>query len=577
MLGLMHRHRYLFEVVCILFIGLVPFLWYHPGHWIFGQDVDYPANPIQVFSTRLYSWNSVFLGGVDLSMAIPATPVFMGMQALLSFLGFSLGIEQLLTYSVWFTAMGLAFYYFLLSFFGEDDDTHTIIRIAGVVFYMFNFYQLFIWTSFYVGQGFEAILIPAFMGVSIRALKAGRVTIGTAVTAFMVCIVTSPVGEHPPSYMAFFFVLVTFFGFFVISSNLWKDSQQLLKSMKILGELIVLFLTANMFWLLASINYIISSSYLNGGYAQQVFTVPELLGYTSANSSLFNVLRLQGNIDWFAGWNGQPYHPWFSQYLTSDLLIAASLAVPILAFSAILMSPRNRYIQFFSALTLLALFLSMGTHPPATAFYSWLVSTIPGFWIFRAPWADFTGITITGFSLLAAVTCGGIFGYLLRSSFLARLSTTSKRVLPFLVISLVLSSNIAYNYPLVAGQMIPSSEGDVGYHPYNNVGYYVNIPSYIFQATEWFNSLPSDTKVALLPSSNANVYQWGRGAASDVTFDLFSKGVLSGQYGQGTAAPNSLQEEYSLVANAINDGASDNLSKALGLMNVGYILERNDF
>ena len=118
MLGLMHRHRYLFEVVCILFIGLVPFLWYHPGHWIFSQDVDYPANPIQVFSTRLYSLNSVFLGGVDLSMAIPATPVFMGMQALLSFLGFSLGIEQLLTYSVWFTAMGLAFYYFLLSFFG---------------------------------------------------------------------------------------------------------------------------------------------------------------------------------------------------------------------------------------------------------------------------------------------------------------------------------------------------------------------------------------------------------------------------------------------------------------------------
>jgi hypothetical protein len=557
-------------------MGLVPFLWYHPGHWIFGQDVDYPSNPIQVFFTRLYSWNNVFLGGVDLSQAIPTTPIFMGLQAALNFLGFSLGLEQILSYSVWFTAMGLAFYYFLLSFFGTDDELHSVIRIAGVVFYMFNFYQLFIWTSFYVGQGFEAILIPAFMGVLIRALREGRVTARTAVTTFLICIITSPVGEHPPSYVASFFVFVAFFVSFTLT-NVGKDYRRLLNYLRVFGGLTLLFIVANMFWLLASANYIVSSSYLNSGYAKQVFTVSELLGYTSSTTSLFNVLRLQGNIDWFAGWGGQPYHPWFSQYLTNPLLVFASVCLPILVAFATLASPRNKYVQFFAALVLATLFLSTGIHQPGTVVYAWLVTNIPGFWILRAPWADFAGITIIGYSVLAAVTCGAIFRNLSQSALFGRIPGTRKKILPLLAILLILASNIAYNYSFVSGQMIPSSEGDFGYHQHYNVGYYVNIPSYIFQATDWFNNGPSNSKVALLPSSNANVYQWGRGAASDVTFDLFSKGVLSGQFGQGTAAPNSLQEEYGLVTVALNNGASENLSKVLGLMNVGYLLERNDF
>ena len=512
-----------------------------------------------------------------MSQAIPTTPVFMGLQALLNFAGLSLGLAQVVSYSIWFTTMGFSFYYFMLTLYGANDHTHSIVRMSGVMFYMFNFYQLFLWTSFYVGQGFEAIVLPAFMGILIRCIRARRVTPRAALGTFLISVVISPVGEHPPSYVAAFFVFIALIGSFVVLNGLQKEWRRILTTLRVFGTLTLVVISANMFWLLASLNFIVSSSYLNAEYTKQVFSVSELLGYTSSVSSLLNVIRLQGNIDWFAGWGGQPYATWFNQYLTNPLLIAGSLMLPLLAMSAIMLSRRNKYVQFFSILTLISLFLSLGIHQPGLIIYTWLITNVPGFWILRAPWSDYTGITIVGYSVLAAIACGEIFRFFSRRVSLQRRPETLRRILPFMLISIILACNIAYNYPFVTGQMIPGSEGDFGYHQYYNVGYPVNIPSYIFQATDWFNNLPSGTKVAVLPPSSANVYQWGRGAAGDVTFDLFTRGVLSGQFGQGTAAPNELQAEYALVTSALNDGASSNLGRVLGLMDVGHILERNDF
>jgi hypothetical protein len=556
-----------FELLFVSALALIPILWYVPGHWSFGVDPAFPPNPIQIFLRRQFIWNGVFLGGTDRSLDLPNTEIFIGMQAALSAVGLNLGGEQTIVNIFWFGLEGFSFYYFMRVLFKGNDLKTTVIRLTGTTFYTLNFYQIYLWGNIQVAPVATVIATPLTLAVITRSLEQGGMDRTSLLVMLAASILGSAMGTEPPSLFAYAFIVIAYFVFLSLVRGYWKTLTGILTFVRIFSILAGIFVLANMYWILPSANFIISSNYLNTQFGSQVYSVAQLLPQTSQFTSFLNVFRVLGELFFYTGFGGQPYSPWFSAYQTNIILVSLSFLLPILAFAALLVSSRNAKVLFFSAFALVILFLVKGTHDPFGWVYSWLVANVPGFWIFRAPWEHFFSVGIICVAFLAAVTCGWIFQSVDKRS----------RLWAVIIIGIIILSTVGYNQAFILGKMTYPTEGDVGYSEYYNVGYDRVIPDYVFQASNWVNGLNQDVNIYMLPASTTNVYDWGYASATDFIPTLFNKGVLEEQYGQGAAPPNSMQLMYNMFAATLNGSPWPNASKILSLLNVGYVLERQDF
>ncbi|GFP31570.1 hypothetical protein HKBW3S34_02490 [Candidatus Hakubella thermalkaliphila] len=80
------------------------------------------------------------------------------------------------------------------------------------------------------------------------------------------------------------------------------------------------------------------------------------------SAQILDTVRLAGIWALNSGYKGDPYFPWASAY-SSPILVAISFLMPLLAFFPLLVR-RNKYVLFFSLLTLLAFFVIKGPYPP---------------------------------------------------------------------------------------------------------------------------------------------------------------------------------------------------------------------
>jgi len=554
------------ELLFVSGLALIPTLWFVPGHWVFGTDYAFPPNPIEIFWRRQFIW-SHFLGGTDRSLDLPNTEFFMGMQATLAAVGLNLGVEQTIVNFFLYGLEGFSFYYFMSVLFKSDGLKATVIRLTGTTFYVLNFYQIYLWVNIQIAPVATVIATPLTLAVITKSLELKRVDRTSLGVMLAASFLGAPMGTEPPSLFSYLFITVAYFLFLSFAKGYWKTVANSLLSARIFVILGATFVLANMYWILPSANFIVKSNYLNTQFGSQVFSVNALLAWTTQYTGFLNVLRVLGDLFFYDSWGGQPYSPWFSVYETNIIMISLSFLLPLLAFSAPLVSARNSKVLFFSSFSIVILFLVKGIHEPFGWVYSWLVANFPGFWIFRAPWQHFFSVGILCLAFLGAITCGWIFQKVEQRN----------KIMAVLIICIIVISTIGYNQAFILGKMISTSDGDVGYHRYYNVGSERVIPGYVFQASDWVNSLNQNVNILVLPASQANVYDWGYAAAPDLTSTLFDKGVLEQQYGQGTAPPNSMQLMYSMFAATLNQAQLSNASKILSLLNAGYVLERKDF
>lgn len=539
--------------------------------------MDYPLFPAERFTQRMYSWNSIFLGGTDRSMDI-TTLFWTGVQVLPSISGMK-QIGEILVFIFWFTLIGLSMYYLTRKIFPEKP----IFQLVSSLFYMINFYQFYNWEIARIGEISGMVLIPLFLGVFIGGLEK---KINFAKYAFSICIfsiIGMGIGVQPPTLIILFTTIFSFFIFYIAYSYYFEKQMGLLHKSFLLFSLIVLFILMNMFWIPSVGNFALSSGYASTSNALDVFTVTDyLLDWTSKNTSFLNLLRMLPRVIWFDSWEGQPYFPSLIGLNTNPIMIFIGMLFPILAFTSILIS-KNRFVIFFTLLTIISIFLAKGLHEPFGDVYRWMIMNIPGFWIYRAPWEKFGLLQALGYSILIGFTSNHIYASLHKLSFVKEKKFKKisakiiKKAIPIIFILMIITLNMFYNYPLIKGQMIPSSEGDIGYHEKFNVGFYQKFPDYIFNAREWINSQDEEFRVFLLPDDRRNVYNWGYAAAKDITIDLFNKGILLRQYGEGTAPPTPSDEMYHLTATMLYRNSTLNIAKIFGVLNVRYVLQRNDF
>lgn len=566
------RKNLVFEVILIIILGLTPLLWYKEGYWIYGVDIDFPPNPITIFLRRKFAWNDVFLGGTDRSMEISTGLVYMGSQAILNYFGFGIAVGQILIFVFWFSLVGLSMYYFMHTLFSTENIEHGIIRISATIFYMFNFYQVFLWDTFRTAQIFVVFLAPVFLGLFIKTARKGKITKGMPLKLFIVCLLASGIGTHPPSLAAFLLLAFSYMCYHIIVNN----SESRVKLLKIMCVFLIIFIGANIYWIIPQINYIIQSGYTNSQTTSVIFDSSKLLGITSAQSSFLNVIRLYGHPFWFDSWGGVMYNPWFAEYQTNIYLIISSFLLPSLVLTSILVY-RDKNTFFFAVFITVIIFLVKGVHPPFGNIYLWIVTNIPGFWIFRAPWSHFFVIGIFGYAYLAGISVGKIYSIVKKYLNTIQDNIKISSIIPLFIVFLIILNVLAYNYAFIFGKMLPSSQDDdIGYSQKFNVGVYQKVPQYVFDSASWINQKKGDFKVLLLPEDKTNVYNWGYASPHDITFDIFNKGVLFRQYGEGTASPHPIDDMIGYSYNLLYNNQTQ-LSNIFALMNVKYLMQRNDF
>lgn len=546
------------------FIFLIPFFWYEKDALIIGGDLTFPLNPAPYFDSIFHIWRRVYTGH-HTANSLTTLPFYAPM-ALFDALGFSLQTVQKLHFGLWLALPSIAMFYLSGTIF-RDHPKKLIAQLAASSVYLFNTYQV-VWAdsarmAIWVG-------LPFMLGFFIHGLQAisrKESWLIWATGIALASMVISTAAINPPMFLMFLAIFVFWLLFDLATHPEHRTSSGLKQVGLFIATALLLTILVNLYWAVPYANFLINEykNALTSGI--EGINLANWLDPLSTHTSLLNVFRLQGAWDWYDGWAGEAYVPVAAVYQRNIFFLLWSIGIPIIAFAALLI--RNKFIErksmlFFAILSLLGLFFGAGSHEPTGTVYTWLVEHVPFLSIYRSPWYKFTTWTVLGYSILAAATIATL------TMHFDKMIKNRKIVVALIGLFLVL--NGVYAYGLTFGKVFPKK------HERQKLpAAHVTFPDYFFSAADWVNSQSDDFRILQLPAQPTFHYQWGLSTLMDMTIFAFNKPTIwwPEQIGAGKAKAGS-EEVAKTAFEELYIGRSERASRLLGLLNVKYILQKND-
>lgn len=542
--------RKLFEFIIILILGLIPLLWFRGSEVILGHDSGLTLLPIPHFLDRLYAWTERFAFGSDQTYAIAGFFIH-GLDALISSLGFGLQNVQKISFIFWFVMPGLAMFYFASKL--EKRLNIIYLALPASTFYMLNHFLLQGWfvaerTKFSLYVALPLILSFLFDWQE-KKFSLLKTALLISITLFFLN------GEaSPPLFGGMILTVGVFFIFYLIQKLSWGRLISIFKLVTLTG---IISVVLNAYWLFSYGNYILHF------YSKQVATAGGILGikgwidYVSQNSSIINLIRLQGVPEWYQN----PLHPYAHYFFSNPLLIVTSFLIPILAFLPLWIfrnSEKKYYILFFSFLALFSIIFVAGSHEPFGAFYLFLINFVPGFIAFRTPFYKFAPALWFSYSILIGITISYFIQKIKWNFFI--------KPLIYLVICAAI---ILYSFPFLTGSFFNYMVGERSMK--------VNVPQYVFDFGKW-SETPSrrSIKTLVLPppnfDNNVDAYNWGYWSLAPLTSLFTNAPIINLSLYMSSSESNLVKRLYTMMKH--NDPGWQNLAKLLG---VKSFLLRNDF
>ncbi len=478
-------HLFLLVLLC-----LTPILWFWgKGDVVLnGVDTNFPLDPLVWFQRRFFVWNNTINSGIDFSSSV-AGLFFHLVQVIPYKLGFALQNVQLISLIFWFSAVVFSSYILARTIFPKNK----FIQILFVTFYCFNPYLFNTWENAKVANLSLVAAIPASIALLISAVEKRISKKATYFYAALIGLILAGGGINPSYFITFFMVMILFlFARVIVQLNL----STLKNSFRAFLHISIVIILVNLFWMIPTANFIFKNISSTGSIEQIGFT--NWVGSLSENTSLLNVMRVQGAWDWYAfdSITGLPlYIPYALTYFYNPIFILFSfliLSLAIIAFVIKSDKKRELYI-FFGLILVLGVFFGTGAHAPTGSFFIFLAEHIPFFSLFRSPWYVFTP--------LVTLSLAGLMSLLFVS-----LSDKSEKLespfmrslVPFTLVVLIFG-NLIYNYPLITGKIFRPGRAD---------SFYVHFPSYILQAKD---SLPGSGQGRIIgyPDDELERFNWG--------------------------------------------------------------------
>jgi hypothetical protein len=543
-------------IVILLVVGLIPLLWYRDGSFIGnGDNIPPSLNAEKTFSSSANMWSPDYLGYASPNPAYLFDTYF---AAALGNLGLSVGGVQIIIQILLYMGAGFAMYFFSKTIYPD----HKIAPFFAAFFYLFNFFVLD--SRFNIGFAWLYAFLPLLLALFVRTVNATyrqdkkSANVGVICFALVSVVALSLASVNPANIALFLFGLSVFSVYFLV-----KHRKNLSPFLFTIGKIVAVTIPINIWWMYPMLNTFIFSP---AGLNSQVNVAS--WSWTHARSSFLNLFWFNGTWGWF------PEYVSFIDYYKNPI-VAILTFVPFLAAGAALFfkSNRSRFNAYIMGCVLCFLFLASGLHEQLASWLNKLLYDHFTLWsMFREPSSKFTLLIIPFVALLIGYLAESILNIKSLNVKLQikpnRLKIIKVFILLFLTVSFVISSFPLLNtgYQLKIG---PFFEPDSSY---------TQIPQYWFQATNWINSQPGDWNILLTPLNDFYQmnYRWGYYGSDQLLERLFDKPILSTDALDGYVTNPETSANLMQIRTSIKFNQTDEFKALLDLLNIKYIVQRND-
>ncbi|MFA6048908.1 MAG: hypothetical protein WC792_03105 [Candidatus Micrarchaeia archaeon] len=362
-----------------------------PPTWLYSEDLYVIeemafANYDIFLDSNSYAWSSsINYGGPSTLGNMAALIPNAAFYRLLDSAGFSNHQIQII-----FLQTFLLLIFFSINKFLRMFTAEKWIIVACALLYVLNFH--FVSAIFYSAKMTHLILMPLLFVFSYRLLQTGKrkYVAYSFISLFLLQSIFANWAQAIPALAMIFLAIGHYV--FETGESLKTVINTRLKEFALLALCVlpVMAYSLLIIWVQYTSNGIdLSPQGLN-------------LSFKALTAPLNQVFQLRGAWWEYLGWEGVPYSPWLWFY-TQWTTIAASFGLVIIALSAGFSKTKNKKFAFFLLFFVAAVFLATGS-----SFFPLLFELIfkfvPGFFIFREPWAKFMPYVVLSVSALLAIS-----------------------------------------------------------------------------------------------------------------------------------------------------------------------------
>jgi hypothetical protein len=548
--------------ILLLVITAAVLWWFKAGLILVPSETCYLIKPSSHLADYLYAWDSTFMSGYPILQMAGFVFPFKAFFALLEFIGLPLLIAQVLYYILTLGLAAVSMYYLVRSLLKERTELEAAPLISAI-FYIFNPFLLVHIMNIAFLTAFS--ILPLALYLWMKGLEARRGWFKYSILLGLCAVYLSTCSINFPQLGGLFIIAGLYFVYFVLCINgrLFFHALRFAAVTSIIAFLFCLYWLTPFFtvFFTKSLTPLMQESV--GGWHQR------------SASSILDAFRLLG----FWWWSSMP----FAKTYSNPFLILTTLCVPLFSFSVILYRNLSRKILFFPLIGVIGIFLVKASHQPLGFVYDWLTEHVYGFWVFREPYAKFSVITLFSYSVTLGMGLEMFYLKFKKASPHSDSGRDRRNIFLAGCILLILINT----WPLTIGNAFPTyrvwskiSPLAKEITPSHNV--FMRVPAYYRESAQWLAAQRDDFRLLLTPMHRGGVYlKWGLGY-SGVTPEqfLFNKSVLiPSSLGVGL---HYIPELISSLFTYRGEYTSQffritNISKFLGLMNVKYIEQRDDF
>jgi len=410
-------------LIIIFLLGLVPLFWFRQGHIIAGGDQTFYLDPSANLYNYSYSWYDKLDGGMPSLEKPKVFPMslfwFLGKK-----IGFSLPDIQKSWIILHFILPGIFMYFLIRCLFRESKKKGAIAGLVGAVLYMFNFLVIV--------DGLQVVLRPviAFLPLIflfwIKGLSQEKFSFKYPSMIAISTLLYGSANLNFASTSPIYIILGAYFIYFLLTT------KKFIFGFAFLFFTSILFILINMWWLP---NFYFSLVKIDKNIIEVVRSY-DFLKSTPINEAF----RTMGFWAFLQQFNNKTLLPFAMSYYRFPLLVI-TFFIPIFSFSGLLFRNKTKEKIFFSLLALLGIFLAKGTNYPFGFIFQFFYDKVPGFSMYREPFAKFTIIHLFSFSVLLGLFIEDLSDFLFRH----KGKTFFQQFLPYILIFIILISS----YPLL--------------------------------------------------------------------------------------------------------------------------------
>ena len=522
-----------------------------------GVDTNFPLNPEIWFARRMFVWNSVINAGSDFSSSI-AGLFFHSVQVIPYLLGLPLQQVELISFIFWFGLIVISSFIFARIIIPGK----LLIQVLFVSLYSFNIYLFNSWENVKVANLALVAAIPLGLAILQKMVDGTLKYYQAFFLIVLTGIILSGSGINPAYFAVFFFVLLIYFlGGIFVNFNM----RFFFRSGRDLIFVFIVLISVNLFWILPAAHFIASNISPTGSIDKMGFR--NWVDSISENTSLLNVMRIQGAWDWYAidlDTHKPFYIPYATVYFENPAFLGFSFLIPLLAIFSLIfrIEAKNNLYLNFGTMFILGTFLGAGTHFPTGGIYRFLSDHVPFFTLFRSPWYIFTPLVILS---LAGLTS------LLTQSILEKKRLTEwigpsllKKVVSLAAFVLILA-NLKYTYPQISGEIFRPGRID---------GFFVDFPKYVFDAGNNLDNVKSG-RIISYPDDEIESFKWGYRGIDSILALLSDHEVIFTPF---SASDSPLAKIIRMFYTNLKKGqisAAENIAGKLGVSQIFYKNDQN--